>query len=104
MDAKNDFTRDSRMKFSNEDFFQNYAERLQASLYQAEWKNIVKLADDMKKCWVNKKQVFLCGNGGSAGNAIHLANHYLYGIAKKKWNGIKSSCTFRKSCHPHVFG
>lgn len=89
MDAKNDFTRDSRMKFSNEDFFQNYAERLQASLYQAEWKNIVKLADDMKKCWVNKKQVFLCGNGGSAGNAIHLANDYLYGIAKKSGMGLR---------------
>lgn len=26
------------------------------------------------------RQVFLCGNGGSAGNAMHLANDFLYGI------------------------
>ena len=89
MDAKDGFTRDSCMKFSSDDFFQNYALRLQNVLQQAEWTNIVKLALDMKKCWQNKRQVFLCGNGGSAGNAIHLANDYLYGIAKKSGMGLR---------------
>ena len=32
------------------------------------------------QCWEAGRQVFLCGNGGSAANAIHLANDYLYGI------------------------
>jgi D-sedoheptulose 7-phosphate isomerase len=35
--------------------------------------------------------VFFCGNGGSAGNAIHLANDFLYGIAKRTGGGIRAS-------------
>lgn len=38
------------------------------------------LARDLKNCWTFDKQVFICGNGGSAANAIHLANDLLYGI------------------------
>ena len=33
--------------------------------------------------------MFFCGNGGSAGNAIHLANDFLYGIAKKTGGGMR---------------
>lgn len=33
--------------------------------------------------------MFFCGNGGSAGNAIHLANDFLYGIAKRNGGGLK---------------
>ena len=36
-----------------------------------------------------KKQVFICGNGGSAGNAIHLANDFIYGIAKRPGGGLR---------------
>ena len=32
---------------------------------------------------------FLGSNGGSAGNAIHLANDYLYGIAKETGKGLR---------------
>ena len=41
------------------------------------------------RCWRNGQQVFICGNGGSAGNAIHLANDFLYGIAKKTGRGMR---------------
>ena len=30
--------------------------------------------------WVNQRQVFICGNGGSAANALHIANDLHYGI------------------------
>ena len=33
--------------------------------------------------------MFICGSGGSAGNAIHLTNNFLYGIAKEAGVGIK---------------
>ncbi len=36
-----------------------------------------------------KKQVFLCGNGGSAGNAAHIANDFLYGICKQAGEGLR---------------
>ena len=28
----------------------------------------------------NRKKVFICGNGGSAANADHLANDFIYAI------------------------
>ena len=33
--------------------------------------------------------MFFCGNGGRAGNAIHLANDFLYGIAKRPDGGLR---------------
>lgn len=70
-------------------FFADYANRLQNVLANADWSNVSLLASEMLRCWKEKRQVFLCGNGGSAGNAIHLANDFLYGIAKKTGAGIR---------------
>ncbi len=71
------------------DFFTDYASRLQASLATAEWFGVAQLAADIHECWLQKQQVFFCGNGGSAGNAIHLANDFLYGIAKRPGGGLR---------------
>jgi D-sedoheptulose 7-phosphate isomerase len=73
----------------NLSFFQDYAIRLQTSLASAEWSGVTQLATDIYTCWLEKKQVFICGNGGSAGNAIHLANDFLYGIAKRSGGGLR---------------
>lgn len=54
-----------------------------------DWACVQDLAVEMKRCWLEGRQVFICGNGGSAGNAIHLANDYLYGIAKKTGGGLR---------------
>lgn len=70
-------------------FFADYASRLQDVLATADWSSVALLADDLLRCWREKRQVFFCGNGGSAGNAIHLANDFLYGIAKKTGGGIR---------------
>ena len=77
------------MNSTKESFFTDYAARLSDVLSESNWALVAKLADDMKFAWQHKKQVFLCGNGGSAGNAIHLANDYLYGIAKKTGAGLR---------------
>lgn len=77
------------MTVTSVDFFIDYASRLQASLSNAEWSGVAQLASDIHECWLKKRQVFLCGNGGSAGNAIHLANDFLYGIAKQSGGGIR---------------
>ena len=73
----------------NKEFFRGYASRLQASLDSAEWAGVAQLAVDIHACWIQKKQVFICGNGGSAGNAIHLANDFIYGIAKRPGGGLR---------------
>jgi D-sedoheptulose 7-phosphate isomerase len=62
---------------------------LQEVLATNDWSKVSLLASDMLECWREKRQVFLCGNGGSAGNAIHLANDFLYGVAKKTGGGIR---------------
>lgn len=68
---------------------EHYSARLQNILAKTDWTPVAQLAVDMHHCWQQKKQVFFCGNGGSAGNAIHLANDFLYGVAKKTGAGIK---------------
>jgi len=72
-----------------ENFFAAYASRLQTVLAQSDWSPVAQLAKDMQRCWLNKNQVFICGNGGSAGNAIHLANDFIYGIAKRTGGGLR---------------
>jgi D-sedoheptulose 7-phosphate isomerase len=69
--------------------FKDYSARLSFVLHSFEWERVEPLAQAVEECWKDGRQVFLCGNGGSAGNAIHLANDYLYGIAKETGKGLK---------------
>jgi len=77
------------MAVPSTDFFTDYANCLQGVLATTDWSNVPILANDMLRCWREKRQVFLCGNGGSAGNAIHLANDFLFGVARKTGGGIR---------------
>jgi len=74
---------------SAKDLILGYSSRLQEVLASSDWSCVNLLAQDMLYCWQEKRQVFFCGNGGSAGNAVHLANDFLYGIAKKTGAGLK---------------
>lgn len=69
--------------------FSSYAERLQGILANADWSGVAELARELRECWVDRRQVFICGNGGSAGNAMHLANDFLYGVSKRAGSGLK---------------
>lgn len=71
--------------------FADYARRLQSVLQSSDWTGVERLADELANCWRDGRQVFLCGNGGSAGNAIHLANDFLYGISKTFGSGLRVS-------------
>ena len=48
-----------------------------------------KLVTALLDAWANDRNVFLCGNGGSAANAVHLANDFLYGLGVRKGKGLK---------------
>ena len=72
-----------------EKFCAGYANKLSDILGSSDWSGVAQLGKDMRECWLAGRQVFFCGNGGSAGNAIHLANDYLYGIAKRTGAGLK---------------
>ena len=67
----------------------DYSRRLQSLLSNADWSTTGQLADDLIECWRTGAQVFICGNGGSAANAMHLANDLLYGISKTRGSGLR---------------
>lgn len=70
--------------------FKGYAQRLSAVLETFDWSPVESLAADLRTCWKSGAQVFLAGNGGSAGNANHLANDFLYPVSKTKGSGIRA--------------
>jgi D-sedoheptulose 7-phosphate isomerase len=67
----------------------DYSRRLQTLLAESDWTATGQLAEDLIECWRNGRQVFICGNGGSAANAMHLANDLLYGISKTRGSGLR---------------
>lgn len=63
--------------------FQDYSLRLQKASQDIPWDKVVKLTEELGRIQESGKGTFwLCGNGGSAGNANHLANDYVYPVAK----------------------
>jgi D-sedoheptulose 7-phosphate isomerase len=69
--------------------FSDYSERLSAALRQFDWAPVEQLAHDLLDCWRTGRQVFLAGNGGSGGNANHLANDFLYPLSKTPGSGLR---------------
>jgi D-sedoheptulose 7-phosphate isomerase len=68
----------------------DYAQHLCSVLTSTDWSAVALLTKGVQEAWEAGHQVFLCGNGGSAGNAVHLANDYIYGVAKRTGGGIKA--------------
>ena len=77
----------------------DYAQRLRSILESSQWDGVADLAAELKACWSDGRQVFICGNGGSAANAAHLANDFVYGISKRLGSGIRISAL---SANPSV--
>ena len=69
--------------------FSEYSDRLRAVLAASDWTGVAQLGEELLECWKTRRQVFLCGNGGSAGNAVHLANDFLYGISRQKGSALR---------------
>ena len=67
----------------------DYSARLASALALPAIKEVPQLAAAFKSAWDNKKTIYLCGNGGSAGNAIHLANDFLYGISRQLGHALR---------------
>jgi len=57
-----------------------YLQRLQSSFTPAILKAVETLAEELRLAWIEGRHVYICGNGGSAANAIHIANDLHYGI------------------------
>ena len=66
-----------------------YIEKLRNALDTNAIAEIPKLAAALREARQSGQSIYLCGNGGSAANAIHLANDFLYGAGVSSDAGLK---------------
>ncbi len=69
--------------------FADYWKRMAAVMDRIDWAPVATLGHDLLDCWKTGRQVFMAGNGGSAGNAVHLANDFLYAMSKRPGSGLR---------------
>jgi len=62
-------------------FCDNYIYKLKKSFTNEVHRGIEDLSKLLLDVWINKKRVFICGNGGSSANSQHIANDFIYGVA-----------------------
>lgn len=70
-------------------FIQNYVQKLHAAMQLPPMELLMPFFEAIREAWINNKTIYLCGNGGSAGNAVHLANDFLYGAGVSSGIGIR---------------
>jgi len=69
--------------------FRRYTDNLHQLMRTYDWSPVAELAEDFARVIKSRHQVFICGNGGSAGNANHLANDFIYGVAKNPGHALR---------------
>jgi D-sedoheptulose 7-phosphate isomerase len=67
----------------------NYSEKLSRALELDAMAAVPILGEALRESWKLGRAVYLCGNGGSAGNAIHLANDLLYAAGISNGIGLR---------------
>jgi D-sedoheptulose 7-phosphate isomerase len=68
---------------------ENYTAKLRQAMAMDAMRQIPILATALRDAWQSGRHIYLCGNGGSAGNAIHLANDLLYGAGTRRGIGMR---------------
>lgn len=74
---------------SKNEVFQNYKSDLKGALDHLDLAIVEQLASEFYDCWTTGRRIFICGNGGSAGNASHIANDFIYPVSKTFGSGIR---------------
>ncbi len=70
------------------DLISNYKKKLSEIIKNLDTDKVKLLSRIINKKSKSKKTIFVCGNGGSAGNANHITNDFVYGVGGKKGIGI----------------
>lgn len=77
------------MKTNMDAIIEPYIDKLFCALRGAHVQDSIHaLANELGAVGASGRSIYLCGNGGSAGNAIHLANDLLYGAGKTNGVGL----------------
>jgi D-sedoheptulose 7-phosphate isomerase len=70
------------MIIPTDEFCRDYVRRLHSAFDAGDTATVGKLANALLQARETRAHVFLVGNGGSAANAIHLANDFLFGLSR----------------------
>ena len=74
------------------DHLNDYIFRLKSTFNKKNIDCIEQLSKEIINIWENNNKIFICGNGGSGANAIHIANDFHYGLGngvnKEKMSGM----------------
>ncbi len=68
----------------------DYSAKLMGALSSGALDSIPPLAHALRQAWQQGNAVYLCGNGGSASNANHLANDLFYGAGFRHGGGLRA--------------
>lgn len=68
----------------------NYIDRLANALKLLSIDDVEILESLLSRIYKQGNNLFIIGNGGSAGNSIHLANDFIYGVTKRFGAGIRA--------------
>ena len=69
--------------------YSSYIDTINKTLSSLDLEQVRELENQLIHSIEDNKNVFIFGNGGSAANAIHIANDLIYGITKRFGKGIK---------------
>src|SRR3984893_2207044 len=67
----------------------NYSEKLNRALTLSGMDKIPELGYALRESWRLGQSIYICGNGGSAGNANHIANDFFYGAGVSNGGGLR---------------
>ena len=67
---------------------QDYKKKLIKILNSNAFDKVSQLVKDIEKTKKTNKKIFICGNGGSAANAMHIANDLTYGAGISTGKGF----------------
>lgn len=67
----------------------NYSEKLNRALTLSAMDRIPELGYALRESWRLGQSIYICGNGGSAGNANHIANDFFYGAGVNNGGGLR---------------
>src|SRR5690242_18542450 len=69
--------------------FKEYSSQLRSVLNDMSVEPIYILSKELRSAWRDGRRVFICGNGGSAANALHFANDLMCGISRPERRGLR---------------
>ena len=78
-----------KKNIQNQKLVNQYSERLIKTIKLEKYNKINFLYKKIFETWKKGKTIYICGNGGSAGNANHIANDLIFAAGKKNKSGLK---------------